>query len=106
MSAKGTAMDQTITVIYEQGILRPLEPLSLAEYNQVKIQLLEVVSPPEETDEASQVEEVLLAAGVIRPLTPPPDLPHVSLKRRQELALLYATGGPLSEMVIAEREGR
>jgi predicted DNA-binding antitoxin AbrB/MazE fold protein len=99
-------MSQTITVIYEQGILRPLEPLSLAEYSQVKIQVLEVVSPPEEISEASQVEEVLLTAGLIRPFIPPPDSPHVSLKRRQELALLYATGGPLSEMVIAEREGR
>ena len=99
-------MSQVINAIYERGILRPLEPLTLAEQSQVKIQILETTSSEGATDENRRVEAVLLAAGLIQPLNPPPDAPHVSAERRQELARLYAAGGPLSEMVIAEREGR
>jgi predicted DNA-binding antitoxin AbrB/MazE fold protein len=99
-------MSQTITAIYEQGILRPLEPLILAERSQVKIQILEAASPEDEDDRRRRVEEALIAAGLIKPLTPPSGLLHISAKRRQELAQLYAAGGPLSELVIAEREGR
>jgi predicted DNA-binding antitoxin AbrB/MazE fold protein len=104
--AKGVLMSQTITTIYEQGVLRPLEPLALVEHSQVKIQVLEVTSPPNEADETHRVEEALITAGLIKPLNPPPDLFHISAARRQELARLYAVGGPLSELVIAERAGR
>lgn len=100
-------MSQTITAIYEQGVLRPLQPLPLAEHSQVKIQILEMTSPPTEVDETRRrVEEALLAAGLIQALAPPPDLPHIPAERRWELAQKYAAGGSLSELVIAEREGR
>ncbi len=99
-------MSNVITAIYEQGALRPLEPLALTERSQVKIQILETTSPPEEAAEMRRIEEVLITAGLIKSLNPPPDLPHISAERREELAHLYAVGGPLSEMVIAEREGR
>ena len=99
-------MNNVITAIYEQGVLRPLEPLAMVEHSQVKIQILGMTSLPKEEDEARRIEEVLIAAGLIKPLNAPSDLPHVSAERREELARLYAVGGPLSEMVIAEREGR
>jgi predicted DNA-binding antitoxin AbrB/MazE fold protein len=100
-------MSQTITAVYEQGVLRPLEPLALAERSQVKIQIVETAAPSRDTAEARRrVEETLLAAGLIKPLTPPPDLLHISPERRRELATMYAVGGPLSELVIAERAGR
>ncbi len=100
-------MGQTITAIYEQGILRPLKPLVLAEHSQVEIQILETTSSVEdENNIRRRTEEALIAAGLIKPLAPPSDLPHILPERRQALARLYAAGGPLSELVIAEREGR
>ncbi len=100
-------MSQTITAVYEQGVLRPLKPLSLAERSQVEIQILETISPPEDEDDTRRrAEQALIAAGLIKPLNPPPGLLHISAERRRELAQLYAAGGPLSELVIAEREGR
>lgn len=99
-------MSHIITAIYEQGILRPLEPLVLTEHSQVRLQILETTSSPNEVDEVRRAEAVLIAAGLIQPLNIPADLPHIPVERRTELAQLYATGGPLSEVVIAEREGR
>jgi predicted DNA-binding antitoxin AbrB/MazE fold protein len=98
-------MPSSITAIYENGVLRPLQTLELQEHSQVKIQIVEIASPPLE-DEVQRVEEVLIAAGLIQPHQPLPDLPRISAERREELARLYAVGGPLSELIIAEREGR
>ena len=98
-------MSDVITVIYEQGLLRPLEPLALAENSQVKIQILDTTSAEDQND-LHKAEAVLIAAGLIQPLSPPAQHPHISTERREALANLYATGGPLSDIVIAERQGR
>lgn len=59
-----------------------------------------------EIDELAQTLEQEGIFELIKPLNPPPNLPHISQERRQILAQHYAVGGPLSEIVIAEREGR
>jgi predicted DNA-binding antitoxin AbrB/MazE fold protein len=98
-------VDTIVTAVYEQGVLRLLQPLPLPEHTCVRIQVLET-GEGEEMDKVRRAEAVLIAAGLIKPLTPPPDLPQVSEKRLAEVADRYAVGGPLSEVIIAERDGR
>jgi len=99
-------MTETITAVYERGILRPLQPLNLREQQRVRIQVL-----PEETeDEGAAVVRILVEAGLMHPpdreMPPPPD--PVSEKERQDLAerLSQAPGKPLSEVVIEDRGER
>ena len=47
-------MTETITAIYENGVLRPLKPLRLKEQQRVKVQLL-----PEDTQELALQREVV-----------------------------------------------
>lgn len=98
-------MDTIVTAVYERGVLRLLQPLTLPEHTRVRIQVLEVEAS-EEMDEVRRAEAVLVSAGLIKPLSPPPDLPQISEKRLAEVADRYAVGGPLSEVIIAERDGR
>jgi len=94
-------MSQIVTAVYENGVLRLLSPLNLRERQTVRIQIL----PEEPTNEAEQVIQTLVAAGLI---TPPPghsDIEPVSEEERHELAeiLGQAPGKPLSEIIIEER---
>lgn len=123
-------MTETITAIYENGVLRPLKPLRLKEQQRVKVQLL-----PEDTQELALQREVVhqwlkdedllaewddesleerqailndfLAAGLIeeRPWLDVPDEDPVSPEERAELARLLGSvpGKPLSETIIEER---
>jgi predicted DNA-binding antitoxin AbrB/MazE fold protein len=97
-------VDTIVTAVYEQGVLRLLQPLSLPEHTCVRIQVLET-EEGEEMNEVRRAEAVLIAAGLIEPLSPPRDLPEISEKRLAEVADRYAVGGPLSEVIIAERDG-
>ena len=100
-------MAETITAVYEKGVLRPLEPLDLQEQQRVRIQLL-----PDEAieDERAATIRILVEAGLVRPrerpLTIPPD--PVSPQERQELAdrLGRVPGKTASEMVIEDRGRR
>ena len=97
-------MTETITVVYEKGVLRPLQPLHLREQQQVRIQLL-----PEERadDEREATVRVLVEAGLVRPrpklqVIPPDPVPP---EERRALAdrLGQAPGKSASEMVIEDR---
>jgi predicted DNA-binding antitoxin AbrB/MazE fold protein len=98
-------VDTIVTAVYERGVLRLLQPLPLPEHTCVRIQVLEA-GEGGDMNEIRRAEAVLIAAGLIKPLAPPPDLPQVSEKRLAEVADRYAVGGPLSEVIIAERDGR
>ena len=97
-------MDRTIAAIYEQGVLRPLTPLVLPERTRVQIQI--VVSPPAVREERHRVRRALLDAGVIRPRPPAEPVRPVLETQLVAAANALAAAGPLSEVVIAEREGR
>ncbi|MBU0493030.1 MAG: antitoxin family protein [Chloroflexi bacterium] len=94
-------MPDIVTAVYENGILRPVQPLNLRERQTVRLQVL----PDEPTDEMDLVLQALVAAGLI---TPPPghsDVTPISDKERHRLArrLGQAPGKPLSEIIIEER---
>ena len=102
-------MIETVTAIYEKGILRPLQPLNLRERQTVCIQIMpeEPARPEEPADEVEQIIQSLVASGLMYPRpkrdTIPPD--PLSAKERQALAdrLGCAPGKPASEMVIEDR---
>lgn len=96
-------MSTQATAIYEQGVLRLLTPVSLPEHARVRIQIL---TEEDIEDNLERAEAVLIASGLVKPTSPPSGLKTVSRARRAELARLYAAGGPLSEVIIAERDAR
>jgi predicted DNA-binding antitoxin AbrB/MazE fold protein len=94
-------MSEIITAVYENGMLRPQNPLSLRDGQTVRLQVL----TEETASEAEQVIQSLVAAGLV---TPPPcrgDVEPVSEEARRELAqrLGQYPGKPLSEIIIEER---
>lgn len=97
-------MDTQITVIYEKGILRPLQPLSLPEHTRLEIQM----SIPSKSTSSieKQAEQALISAGVIgeTPVTAPLDT--VSEKELETAARIIGAAGPLSDIILAERDGR
>lgn len=95
-------MGQMITARYEQGMLRPLERLNLGERETVRLWILEHGEDTKE-DEAGRALHALMAAGLVRPTPPYPDIQPVSEERRQELAQILAADGPLSELIIEDR---
>jgi predicted DNA-binding antitoxin AbrB/MazE fold protein len=93
-------MAEIVTAVYEDGVLRPLQPLNLRERQTVRVQLL-----PDEPTDVERVVQSLVKAGLI---TPPPgrsEVDPVSEEERRELArvLGQAPGKPLSEVIIEER---
>jgi predicted DNA-binding antitoxin AbrB/MazE fold protein len=97
-------MSETITVVYEQGVLRPLTPLSLPEHSRLEIQIM---SPYENSSgERQQVRQTLIEAGVIRAKPDEASITPVSETELAAVAAALGQAGPLSALIIAEREGR
>ena len=97
-------MPEILTAVYENGVLRPLEPVTLRERQTVRIQVL----AEEFGDATDPVIQNLIASGA---LTPPPGHSDVALPtdaERRALAdrLGRAPGKMLSEIIIEERGPR
>jgi predicted DNA-binding antitoxin AbrB/MazE fold protein len=93
-------MTETITALYEKGILRPLQPLQLQEGQTVRIRIL-----PELAAADDAAVRLLVEAGL---LTPPPgrsDVEPPSEQAQRELAdrLGRAPGKSLSQIIIEDR---
>ena len=91
------------TAIYEKGTLRLLTPVILPERARVRVQIEE---EDKAEDDVQRALAVLEASGLVKPQMQPQGTEIISTARRAELAQLYAAAGPLSEMVIAERDAR
>jgi predicted DNA-binding antitoxin AbrB/MazE fold protein len=104
--ARSKPMDETITAIYEQGVLRPLTPLELPEHARVEITIR---TPDQAAEQRRKVEQALRDAGLLA-ASPPrtPQTPVLSEEARAALAQrIGAAGGtPLSQIIIEERDGR
>jgi len=99
-------MNHLITAIYEKGVLHPLIPLALPDYTRVRVSVQPMCK--EAADPRNRVREVLFSAGLTSP--PESDSPFFSREltseQREYLARLFGEKGPLSEMIMTEREGR
>jgi len=96
-------MRKNISVVYEKGVLRPLTPLNLPEKSRLEIRI--VKQPEGKQTEAEMAYHVLLKAGLIRQSKPNSGT-AVSNSERQKAAQAYGKIGPLSELIIAERDDR
>ena len=97
-------MDSTLTAIYENGVLRPLQPVPLRERQKVRIQLL----PDDPDDAVDRVLQTLLASGTLTAPSGHSDVKPMTDAKRRELAdrLGNVPGKPLSEIIIEERGPR
>lgn len=95
-------MSTIVTAIYENGMLRPLAPLSLPEQQIVRLQIL----PDTLIAEIEQIIQALVETG---DLTPPPghsEVEPVSEEEVQRIANLLGgtiTSKTPSEMIIEDR---
>lgn len=97
------AMPDTVTTaIYERGVLRLLDPLALPERTRVRV----VIKSISEDEERQRTEQVLADTGLVTSPKPTVTVETVPEGRLNDIAQRYAVGGPLSELIIAERDGR
>ncbi|MEO7913619.1 MAG: antitoxin family protein [Roseiflexaceae bacterium] len=96
-------MSEIIHAVYEQGVLRPLTPLHLPEHTHVQISI-DPISNAEE--ERQRVRQALIAGGIIRPQLPATPIQPVSEEALAAAAQSLANAGSLSELIVAERDGR
>lgn len=82
MKEKGKEMSQNIIAVYEDGILRPLEPLSLPEKQSVRIR----VDLEKQMDSTENVFRSLLNIGWLKPPSGRSDVPSVPLIERNRVA--------------------
>lgn len=102
-------MEETITAVYEQGMLRLLKPLDLLEHTRVRISVQPERNiddlPPAERREA--LRAILREAGLVverEQILPTAHL--LSEEEREELGRRFAGDPPLSQIIIEERDGR
>ncbi|MBA3923782.1 MAG: antitoxin family protein [Nostocaceae cyanobacterium] len=94
-------MSEIFTAIYENGVLRPLNPLSLQEDQKVQIQILTEITPPA----TNNVLQAMINAGMLTlPRRTNREAPF-SQEQRRELAqkMGQSSGKPLSEIIIEDR---
>lgn len=105
-------MVDTVTAVYEKGVLRPLEPLNLQERQRVRLQIVpeETEAPEKPADQIEQLIQRLVTAGLMRPRpergSPPPDPVSEAERRRLADVMGQAPDKPLSEIIIEERGER
>ena len=102
-------MSQTITAVYENGVLRPLTPLALPEHAQVELDVRPLIAPADAAAQREQVRRALADAGVLASTTPVHEQKSpLSAQERATLAQALAEAGmsPLSVAILEEREGQ
>ena len=87
-------MAEIVAAVYEKGVLRPLQPINLREYQKVRVQVL-LEEAPVHIGQESKIADVLqslVASGLMRPkpsrISLPPD--PVSEAERLRLAVAQA----------------
>jgi predicted DNA-binding antitoxin AbrB/MazE fold protein len=102
-------MPETITAIYENGVLRPLNPLSLNDGETVQITIVAEVSQEELKGDREKAIKLMDVRGLVRLPKKQDKLDRAELiKRAQQWRQLMQKmeplpGKPLSEMVIEDR---
>ena len=97
-------MSQNIEVIYENGILRPLQPLNLPEKKIFKVNLTDEASSDEETHR-DKVSRVLREAGLTNQMKFP-NAKRLSDEERKRLGKLFSGEKSLGEYIDEDREAR
>jgi predicted DNA-binding antitoxin AbrB/MazE fold protein len=97
-------MSEIIVAVYENGVLRPLNPVSLSEGQTVRLRIVPEVSPGGQKNELEEVLQSMVDQGVLRLPPKRGQVDPAELSRRQQARkLVKIEGKPLSETII---EGR
>ena len=101
-------MIRNIKARYEKGVLRTDTPLDLPDGAEVVITIRTGSDRNEPPLERGKIRDALVAAGLVakcaaKGTTKPKRLP---LAERNRLGRLFAGKPPLSEIIIAERDGK
>lgn len=99
-------MSRNIKVIYENGVLRPLQPLNLPEKKILKVNLPDE-SPNDQETHRDKVSRVLREAGLTSPLKfPVTEKDILSEEERQRLGKLFSGDTSLGNYIDEDREAR
>ncbi|NJK67005.1 MAG: antitoxin family protein [Microcoleus sp. SU_5_3] len=98
-------MPETIAAVYENGMLRPLTPLSLNDGETVQIQIIAETQSEEIKGDRELATKLREWRGLIRLPRKKFQLDAATEKKRRELfeKLKGRVGKPLSEIVIEDR---
>lgn len=101
-------MGHTITAIYENGILRLLEPLPYPEHTHVEIAIRRIEATLSANLQRERTRQVLRNAGLLVESAEAQTTTTVSALERLHRAQALADSGvpPLSAAIIDEREGQ
>ena len=102
-------MSEIITAVYENGVLRPVNSLSLKEGQTVRLKILPEVAPGEPKSDMDKAFQLLVDEGVVS-LPPkygqvdPAELARREQMRRERISKMKPLSGkPLSETIIEDR---
>ncbi len=97
-------MPEIITAVYENGVLRPVNSVTLSEGQTVRLKIVPEGSSSEEKTDIDQAFQNLVDAGV---MSLPPKYGNIDpaelARREQERKLVKIEGKPLSETIIEDR---
>ena len=98
-------MSDTITVIYEKGVLRPILPLPLPENTLFQVRIVPSRSRKQRSStERQHVYEALLDAGLTVVSAPVDSGKTVSDQALAKAAKALGMAGSISELIISERD--
>ncbi len=97
-------MNQNIHAIYENGILRPLQPLDLPENKIVEIDVRDIEENGAETMR-EKADRVLREAGLISSIKFP-NAKKLSDAERRRIGKLFSGEKPLGDYIDEDREAR
>ena len=94
---------QTVTAIYQNGVLRPLVSLDLPENSEVELEV-KVIERKENSSQA--IGELLVKKGLSLPKKTIEPLQNLSPEERNRLAEIFSAPQPLGELISEDREKR
>ena len=94
---------QTVTAIYQNGVLRPLVSLDLPENSEVELDV-KVIERKESSNQA--IGELLVQKGLSLPKKTDDPMQNLSAEERNRLAEIFSAPRPLGELINEDREER
>ena len=94
---------QTITAIYQNGVLRPLDSLDLPENSEVELNVKIVEN---KQDSRAAITELLVQKGLSRRKKATEPKQNLSPEERERLAKIFSAPQTLGEIISKDREER
>ncbi len=94
---------QTVTAIYQNGVLRPLVSLDLPENSEVELDV-KIIKRKENSSQA--ISELLIKKGLSLPKKTNEPMQNLSPEERNRLAEVFSAPKPLGEIISEDREER